>query len=265
MKNLLFGAIFPHPPILVAEIGGTRIKEAENTRYSCETVASKIAALNPDVLVIMTPHGHVSKIKPRVYRSAAYSGDFKAFGFPNLSYSFSGDTELSDGIFEKTKDKIPGAEQITESRLDHGVLVPLSFIRSAGCSSKIVPIAVSLASLDLLYDFGAGITEAAIKYGKTIAVIASSDMSHKLTKDAPSGFSPKGAEFDNKLVSLVESNDVQGIINFDDNLAQDAGQDALWSIAILLGALKGMDYSVKLHSYEGPFGVGYMVAEYGVK
>ena len=140
----------------------------------------------------------------------------------------------------------------------------MSFLNAAGLGSRIVPIAVSLAPLNELYDFGAGITEAAKRSGKSIAVIASSDMSHRLTKDAPAGYSPKGAEFDNKLVSLVRSNDVDGIINFDERLAEIAGQDALWSIAILLGALKGADYSVKLDSYEGPFGVGYMVAEYEV-
>ena len=50
-------------------------------------------------------------------------------------------------------------------------------------------------------------------------------------------------------------------MNFDPQLADDAGQDSLWSMAILLGALDGQKVKPEVLSYEGPFGVGYMVAE----
>ena len=79
-------------------------------------------------------------------------------------------------------------------------------------------------------------------------------------KGTRSGFSPRGKEFDEQLVKLVENYDVNGILNFDEELAEEAGQDALWSIAILLGALAGKIVKPEILSYEGPFGVGYMVA-----
>ena len=86
------------------------------------------------------------------------------------------------------------------------------------------------------------------------------DMSHRLTEDAPAGYSPQGKVFDEKLVGLVKNYDVEGIMNFDPDLAEEAGQDALWSIAILLGALEGKKVKPEVLSYEGPFGVGYMIA-----
>ncbi|MBU1867500.1 MAG: AmmeMemoRadiSam system protein A, partial [Candidatus Margulisbacteria bacterium] len=104
------------------------------------------------------------------------------------------------------------------------------------------------------------LAETARSLDRKIVVIASADMSHRLTPDAPNGFSPRGKEFDDKLVSLVEKYDVNGIMNFDPSLAEEAGQDALWSIAVLLGALDGRPVKPELLSYEGPFGVGYMVA-----
>lgn len=55
---------------------------------------------------------------------------------------------------------------------------------------------------------------------------------------------------------------MQGIIDFPSDLADAAGQDALWSIAILLGALDGLKVKHEVLSYEGPFGVGYMVATF---
>ena len=82
--------------------------------------------------------------------------------------------------------------------------------------------------------------------------------------DAPSGYSPKGKEFDDKLVELVRNYDVEGILKFDPELAEAAGQDALWSIAIMLGALDGKKVKPEVLSYEGPFGVGYMIASFGI-
>ena len=61
---------------------------------------------------------------------------------------------------------------------------------------------------------------------------------------------------------MVKNYDVKGILGFDDALADEAGQDALWSIAILLGALDGLKVKHEVLSYEGPFGVGYMVASF---
>jgi len=34
---------------------------------------------------------------------------------------------------------------------------------------------------------------------------------------------------------------------------------------VLLGALSGSDYKPEIYSYEGPFGVGYLVADMKVK
>jgi aromatic ring-opening dioxygenase LigB subunit len=95
-----------------------------------------------------------------------------------------------------------------------------------------------------------------------VAIIASADMSHRLTPDAPAGFSPRGKEFDEKLVELIRNYDVPGLLDFDPGLADEAGQDALWSIAILFGALAGQKVKHELLSYEGPFGVGYMTATF---
>jgi aromatic ring-opening dioxygenase LigB subunit len=91
-------------------------------------------------------------------------------------------------------------------------------------------------------------------------LIASADMSHRLTEDAPAGYSPQGKIFDERLVEMVKNYDVKGILNFDAELAEEAGQDSLWSIAILLGALDGKKVKSEVLSYEGPFGVGYMIA-----
>jgi len=90
-------------------------------------------------------------------------------------------------------------------------------------------------------------------------VIASGDLSHRLSPSAPAGYSPKGEIFDNLLKELLSSKDTSGILNLDKELVEEAGECGLRSIMILLGILEKQNYKFKLLSYEAPFGVGYMV------
>ena len=95
---------------------------------------------------------------------------------------------------------------------------------------------------------------------KRIAVVASGDLSHGLTTDAPAGFSKVGSEFDKKIIQLLETRNTVGIAGMEDKFVEEATQCGYRSILILLGIMRDMDYSFKNYSYEGPFGVGYMIA-----
>ncbi|MGB9612696.1 MAG: class III extradiol dioxygenase subunit B-like domain-containing protein [Candidatus Margulisiibacteriota bacterium] len=254
--SIVFGAILPHPPILIPKIGGERLKEADKSRKALEEISKRIKAKEFDTLVIITPHGEVGQASVPVYTSHVFEGSFAMFGMDRPVFSFKGDPELGLAM---VKD-IPLATACPETLLDHGALVPLYYPQAAGLKKPILPIAIAFMPLFKLYEFGKELVKTSERIGRKIVVIASADMSHRLTEDAPSGYSPRGKEFDQKLVSLIESYEVEGILNFDPELAEEAGQDALWSIAILLGALEGKKVKSEVLSYEGPFGVGYMVA-----
>ncbi|MCH6565322.1 MAG: hypothetical protein IH811_05550, partial [Proteobacteria bacterium] len=70
--------------------------------------------------------------------------------------------------------------------------------------------------------------------GGSVYVIASGDLSHKLTKDSPSGYSAQGKKFDDKFVELVKKKDAAGIMKMDKKLIQEAEETALRSTFILL-------------------------------
>ena len=256
MESIVSGAILPHPPILVPEIGRERLKEAEKSKYGMEETARRIKELAPDVIVVVTPHGAVGQASIPVYTGHVFEGNFSAFGRPKPIYSFKGDADLALAIIKDCS----FAASCSETLLDHGALVPLHYIQAAGIKAPILPIAVAFKPLSKLFEFGQSLAKTAKRLVRRVALIASADMSHCLTADAPGGFNPRGKEFDEKLVDLVKKYDVRGILNFDPVLADAAAQDALWSIAILLGALDGLQVKHEVLSYEGPFGVGYMTA-----
>jgi AmmeMemoRadiSam system protein A len=53
-------------------------------------------------------------------------------------------------------------------------------------------------------------------------------------------------------------------MDLDEDLINRAGECGLRSIVIMLGALDGLDVRPEVLSYEGPFGVGYLVASFDV-
>jgi AmmeMemoRadiSam system protein B len=258
MGNIVSAAIMPHPPILIPEIGRERLKEAEKSKNGFEETARRIKDSAPDVVVVVTPHGAVGQASIPIYTSHVFEGNFSAFGRAKPLYSFKGDTDLGLAIIKDCD----FASSCSETMLDHGALVPLHYIQAAGVKTPILPIAVAFISLSKLFEFGKALAKTAERLGRRVALIASADMSHCLTADAPGGFNPRGKEFDEKLVDLVRNYDVKGILNFDPALADAAAQDALWSIAILLGSLDGLPVKAEVLSYEGPFGVGYMTAAF---
>lgn len=260
--KIVYGMISPHPPLLIPQIGGARIKDVEKTKRALENASKILMSFDPDTVVMITPHGEISRTTVHIYASRALEGDFSMFGLPNVKISCKGDSELANKIADGCRHENVFATAIPESFLDHGITVPLHFLISAGFKKKVLPVTISLVPLRELFEFGRFLAGCAESSGKKIAIVASADMSHRLTAEAPSGYNPKGRVFDEKLAGLVKKNDVKGVIEFDPILAEEAGQDALWSIAILLGALDGKGFKPEVLSYEGPFGVGYMVAKY---
>ena len=49
---------------------------------------------------------------------------------------------------------------------------------------------------------------------------------------------------------------------YDEDFVDDAGECGYRSILILMGILDGLNIKPRILSYEGPFGVGYLVADY---
>jgi len=92
-------------------------------------------------------------------------------------------------------------------------------------------------------------------------LIASGDLSHCLKAEGPYGFNPQGPKFDKELVEALKKKDVKKILKLDD-MYPEAGECGLRSICFVLGILQEaeIDWQAEVLSYEGPFGVGYLVA-----
>jgi len=98
---------------------------------------------------------------------------------------------------------------------------------------------------------------------KRHALIASGDLSHRLKEDGPYGFHPEGPKFDRRLIDLLKKKDIETFLKLDETFPE-AGECGLRSLSFLLGVLEEskIDWQPEILSYEGPFGVGYLVANF---
>lgn len=256
---ITFAAITPHPPIIVPGIGSSAdLKEVERTVLAMEKLGREIASAKPAILVIISPHAPIDPYSFGVNVRRELEGSLADFGF-RKKFRFRNNPQLGHKLLYACEMNNDVPIQKYEAPLDHGMLVPLSYL-ARKVEPMIVPLSFSFLDLAAHYSFGELLGKICQEEKRDVAIIASGDLSHRLTPDAPSGYSPHGAEFDRQLIRLLAQRDVHGMVALKERFIDEAGECGLRSITILLGALKKTPWRFDEYSYEGPFGVGYLVA-----
>ncbi|NLJ97863.1 MAG: AmmeMemoRadiSam system protein A [Tissierellia bacterium] len=273
MGKILAGYLFPHPPIIIEEIGRGEETEVEKTIKACKELAKDIREKAPDTIIVVTPHGPLFSDAIALSIEEDLKGDFQDFGNKTLDFEYKNNLEITKKIIKKAyNDNIPIAEVDYEFaehydisvKLDHGTLVPLYFIEKEYSDFKLIHITYGLLSPKDLYRFGRIIQETVLESHEKVALIASGDLSHKLSDKGPYNYSPYGEEFDKRVVEFLRKGDFKSIVSFDLDLSERAGQCGLRSLMILAGFLDGFKIDAEVLSYEGPFGVGYCNAKFSV-
>lgn len=260
--SLVFSAIVPHPPILIPNIGKEEIKKVDKTKKALEQLEQDLYLSKPEIILIISPHGSLFRDAFCINANTDFESDFGQFGDMETRIEWKGADYLAAKIGHLAIDHNLPLQLISEKKLDHGSTVPLFFLTQHLPEVKILPIGYSLLDNLTHLKFGELIKEAIMESGKRVAIIASGDLSHGLTSDAPAGFSKVGQDFDKKIIELLETRNTTGYVNLDLKFVEEAAECGYRSFLILLGILKNMDYTFKNYSYEGPFGVGYLVGNF---
>lgn len=265
MTGSVLGIIAPHPPIMVPEVGGPRSRVTSASASAMAAAARLLEAFAPETLVLMSPHAPVVRDAFAVDDSELLVGDLRQFGAREVRLAFKGDPELAHLIIDTAlTEGVPAIPRsayptLEPGVLDHGALVPLSFLDREG-RYRLVELSLSFLPLAMHRRFGRMIRQAASSLGRRVAFVASGDCSHRLSPDAPAGYSPRGVEFDAALVSALEADDWDALERFDEDLVEAAGECGLRSFVTLGGFLESTDAKTKVLAYEGPWGVGYTTA-----
>ena len=269
----IVGAIaVPHPPLIVPVVGRGEEARIQATIDAYEQATRQLLELEPDVLVVTSPHAPAFQDGFHVTTDPSLHGTMAQFGHPYEKITAPCDPELASAIVRGASEQriaCVGSQWYRDS-MDHGTYVPLHFVREAYHAANpdaeddlpcpIVRIGLSGLSPEMHRNLGRIVAKAAESLGRRVGFIASGDLSHKLLASGPYGFAAEGPVFDERISEIFASGDLEALFQFDEAFCEKAAECGLRSFQIMAGAIEGLGFESKLLSHEGPFGVGYGVA-----
>jgi AmmeMemoRadiSam system protein A/AmmeMemoRadiSam system protein B len=260
-SSLVYAGIAPHPPIMVPEVGGDASLEVRQSIEAMAELTARIIHSGAETVVIISPHARLEQAAFVAYDGPKLYADFANFRAPTATVHAELDDELLREITRIADEQHLATRRIAGLDLDHGTAVPLYFLQRYGWNGRLVALGYSYLSSEDHVRFGQCIKLAIESVGKPVAFIASGDLSHRLTREAPAGYNPEAHLFDEEVIDAINSCATKRIVDLDPELRRLAGECGYRSMLVAIGAAQELDPSCEVISYEAPFGVGYLVAQ----
>jgi aromatic ring-opening dioxygenase LigB subunit len=259
---LIFASFVPHSPLLVQTVGKEHAKEAGRTLAALHTLADRLEASRPDLIIILSAH---QTSQPKSFSgnvSETYRAHLETFGDMGTQKIFMPDLAFVDGLQRHLrKQDIPFVLQ-TSKDLDHGASVPLLLLTKSW-SCPILPITyASSLSMQAHRQFGYALKDHVMSSPKRVAVIASGDLSHALRTQSPEGYHPEGEHFDSIVQEAVAHHSITKLLTLKKEEVANAQQCAYRPLLMLFGLLERVRTSPEILCYESPFGVGFLTADF---
>ena len=259
--------IMPHPPIARPLVGRGEEKKIQATLDAYRKASLAIAADRPETIVIISPHNIFFRDAFYLSPGETYNDSLARFGAGADRVSVPYDRELREEILKLGEEA--GIPVVSDPRYekepDHGSLIPLLYVNEVYGGYRVVRMAPSFLSDEMLLEMGRIIERAAAHTGRKITIIASGDLSHKLLAEGPYGFVKEGPEFDSRVTEMMKKGDLRAFSEFSPEFRDRCAECGLPGFIMLSGALESYDITPVFHSYEGPFGVGYAVCSFRVE
>ena len=264
---MLSAYIMPHAPIARPAVGRGEEKKIQKTLDGYRGASAKIAQEKPETIIIISPHNVMYRDAFYLSPGDVYADSLVAFGFPGERISHPYDQELIEEIVHLCEEEdLPlSRDPLYADEPDHGTCVPLLFIDEQYPDYQVVRLSPSFLPNEELLKMGRVLERAIAHVGRKVSILASGDLSHKLTKDGPYGFAKEGPAFDEQITQQMKDADFQGFLNYDARFLDKAAECGLPGFIILSGALENYHVTPHFYSHEGPFGVGYAVCDYDVE
>lgn len=255
------GFMVPHPPLIIPDVGRGEEKKIQRTIDAYQRTAENIGRLQPETIVLLSPHQTLYADYFHISPGQGARGDFGQFSAGRVSMEVSYDTEFVRVLCEAAKEAGLQAGTLgeRERKLDHGTMVPLYFVNQYWTGYRLARVGLSGLPLTAHYRLGQCIQAAAQSLGRNTVVIASGDLSHKLKEDGSYGYQEEGPAYDARIMDVMGRGAFGELLEFSEDSCEKAGECGHRSFTIMAGTFDRTRVEAERLSYEGPFGVGYGV------
>jgi len=269
--EIVFACIAPHGDLAIPEAcPPDRRALAAATQAGMAELGRRFARADPDVVVVLTPHGIHLEGQFGVVVAGRAAGALE--GAPTVAVDVPVDRELALAMVDALRRAgLPaagvsyGGNVPAESvmPLDWGSLIPLWYL--GGRRNPPVPVVVIAPARDLSTAHhvaaGAALAAAISASGRRAGLVASADQAHTHDREGPYGFDPAASVHDALVVSILREGRMAALRDLDPALVAAAKPDAWWQELMLLGAI-GERWTPELLSYEAPTYYGMLCAAF---
>ncbi|MFH1667940.1 MAG: class III extradiol dioxygenase subunit B-like domain-containing protein [Candidatus Komeilibacteria bacterium] len=254
-------AFVPHPPLIIPEIGGDNIAQVANTIQALEKLNELIYQLKIETLIIFANQDDLFDNAFGINHASNLIADFTTFGDIAKYPPYKNDIELSYQIREYLETR-QSVVLYSNEKLHYSIAIPLFYLLKNITTTKVIPINNSQLNYERHWQFGNQIKDCCINSNKRIGIIASGNLSHCLTVEAPGGLSARGKEFDSFVLDSLKRKNISRLLDIDQQLITEAKPSGYRSLIMLLGVLKNTQFETEILSYEYPLGIGYLTANF---
>lgn len=258
MKNmsLIYSAILPHSPVLIPGIAISHAVELNKTITAAKNIGAELISKKPDLIIILSPHGIHQENFATYNVAQRFTASFEEFGDLGTKLNLQSDKKFVT-ILKKNNLNLKG---VSLEKLDYGSAVPLTFLEKITC--PILPIYSGIFSIQEQINFGSKLSELIQKSPLKIALVASIDLSHKLNRRSPAGFSPRAKAFDKKIIKALETKDTKEILKIKQDTVKNIESCSFETTLIMLGAMQFLNLKFEQESYESPMGIGWLCGKF---
>ncbi len=259
--SLVFAGIAAHTPLLMPTIGKDGLAVIEKTKTAMEQLERELFAAQPETIIVITPHGDSLPDAISINLNTKFVTNFEEFGDLVTKLEWKSEIMLIDRIREDFKKKHLPLVLGSAEYLDYGTAIPLYYLTQHLPEIRVVPLTASQLDIKTHYAVGKALKDEVMGSTKRVAVIASADLSHRVSENSPEGLSPKGVAFDEKIIDIISKHNAVGVMDIDESWIAESRVCGAKVLATLCGLLDEVHHEATVLSYEKPFGVGYLVAQ----
>lgn len=250
---LVAAAVVPHSPLLMPTIAKEHTARSERIRTALVDVGLELYAAQPEVVVVLTPHGLSPATVPTIEVADQLTGDVREFGDLTTTVTIPGGVAVSHRLKEAAEDaNIPLLLQ-TAGGLDYGVTVPWLTMWSESMPWAVVPFTIPTQSMEQGVRLGELLRDFCQSQSTRIAIIASGDTSRRPRNMSEAARRPTADE--RAMSEAIVQNNVG-------RLTELQTEDACLRhpLTVLLATLHGLPWRGHIGAFDVPLTVGQLVA-----
>lgn len=258
--SIVGAAFLPHTPLLLPMSDPAHAKRVRTLRRAVEDVVAWSHAAQPDVVLCFNPHASSVGNQFTFNLAEQYNATFDEFGDLTSKVSVPGTPTFAYSLKEHLESLLPVASVI-EPRVNYGLGVPAIFFQKLQPQPAWVEISSRRTTPADHLAFGARMQELLLNSPKRVLILATGEVTARLSDAAPQGKSHEAVHFRKRWMEALKRNSLQDFLQaIPAAQAEEVSSCGTWSTAQLLGTVVSMRTQVRAFYDEAPYGVGYAVA-----